>query len=145
MPLNGLHDSTIRLLPTVGPRPDRDLARGVWGYLIWAIPIAELVVASALGQAGVVSKVQVGILLVVGTAGFGGLCLANAIRCNRTHCWIDGTLLPALAVFGGLNLLGELGVAWTTYLQALWGIVIVSFLAECVVGPRLRAAPHVLT
>ena len=112
-----------------------DWARGFTGLAVWAVPIGELAVASVLGQTHHITGVQEGALLVLGTLVFGGMCLVNALRCGRTHCWIDGTLLPALAVVGVLNLTETLSFAWNSFPPSLWGIVILSFVVECVVGP----------
>ena len=115
-----------------------DLARGARGWLLWVPPISLLAVASILGSTGRIAPASEGLLLVAGTAIFGGLCLANAARCGRVHCWVDGTALPALAAAGALRLAGVGGIGWSAYLSVLWGIVVLGFLAECVVGPYAR-------
>lgn len=132
-------DAPLERLPMLAQerRPARDLARGLAGYGLWALPIGELVAASALGGASVISRFQEGVLLLAGTLAFGGLCLSNAVRCNRTHCWIDGTLLPVLAAAGAVQLAGLVEFGWGLYVQVLWGIVGLSFLVECGVGSYL--------
>jgi hypothetical protein len=129
----------------VGSRPAgraRDLARGWNVILFWGGPVAWMLLVDVAGQLLHLSFDLFGILLVVGTVWFGLLCLTNAWRCGRSHCWIDGTLLPALAVVGGLNLVGILTLSWLTYLDAFWAILIASLVVECVVGsyPRFRPA-----
>jgi hypothetical protein len=119
----------------------RDLARGWNVLLFWGGPLAWIIGSSLAGPLLHLSFTEFGSLLMVGTAWFGGICLLNALRCGRVHCWIDGTLLPALAVVGGLNLAGLIAVSWSSYLSALWLILLASILVECIVGsyPRTRA------
>jgi hypothetical protein len=123
-----------------GPDETRDLARGWKVVLFWAGPVIWIVVASSLGQSLPLPFAEFGILLIVGTVWLGGMCLVNALRCGRAHCWVDGVLLPALAVVGGLNLFHIVRFAWTTYLVILWGIVIASIVLECVVGSYPRTS-----
>lgn len=116
------------------PSRSRDLARGWNVILFWGGPVAWMLAAPTLASLRGYSFEQLGILLVVGTAWFGASCLYNALRCGRTHCWIDGILLPSLAVLGGLNLTTTLALSWSTYLSAFWGILLLSIIIECDVG-----------
>jgi hypothetical protein len=130
---------------TRGAPETRDIARGWNVVLFWAGPVVWIVVASSLGQSIPLPFAEFGILLIVGTVWLGGMCLVNALRCSRAHCWVDGVLLPALAVVGGLNLSLVVHFPWTTYLVILWVIVIGSVVLECCVGsyPTIRAAREV--
>lgn len=101
---------------------------------MWVPPLALLALASALAGSGRIDSSEEGTLIVIGTSVFGALCLANALRCGRVHCWIDGTALPALAVVGLLELVGAYRFAWPTFLTVLWGIIVLGFVVECVVG-----------
>lgn len=92
-----------------------------------------------LGSLGRLTYFTFGLLLTIGTSWFGALCLVNALRCGRSHCWLDGTLLPALAALGVWNLLSPHRFGWDDYLSAFWAILIASVLLECVVGSYLRA------
>jgi hypothetical protein len=135
-----------RQLPMVSTRPlgrarRTDFARGRTGLLAWVAPLTLLVVASALGSVGRISTTLEGLLLIVGTSLFGGLCLVNALECGRTHCWIDGVGLPALALIGGLGVVGVIPISWGTFLSTLWAVVGLSFLAECIYGPYLPTRP----
>jgi hypothetical protein len=125
-----------------GARETRDLARGWNVVLFWAGPVVWIVVASSLGQSVPLPFAEVGILLIVGTVWLGGMCLVNAVRCGRSHCWVDGILLPGLAAVGGLNLFHIVNFTWAVYLVILWAIVIGSVVLECVVGsyPVARAS-----
>ena len=127
-------------LPTVdGSGRSRDLAGG-WRVLgFWGGPMALILIASVGGQLLWLSFVQVGVLLIIGTAWFGVSCLVNAIRCGRVHCWVDGFLLPALALVGALNLLAIVTLPWTSYLSAFWLILLASVVLECVFGTYYRS------
>lgn len=120
-----------------------DLVRTAGGLALWAPPIVFLLLASGLAQAGVLPLFLEGPLVLVGTFWFGLLCLANAFRCNRVHCWVDGVGLPVLGAVGVVVEVGWLRWPWSEYLSVLWGIVVLSFVAECFVGPyvRRRARP----
>jgi hypothetical protein len=126
-------------------RPSRagpaDIARGYRGLLLWGAPLALLVIAPTLASAGRITGALEGTLVILGAAIFGVLCLANALRCGRTHCWIDGVGLPVLAVIGGLGAAGAFSVPWGTFLSTLWGVVLLSFLVECIFGPYLLGRP----
>jgi hypothetical protein len=118
----------------------RDLARGWNVLLFWGGPLAWILVSSVADQIARLSFEEFGVLLVIGTVWFGAICLVNALRCGRSHCWIDGTVLPPLAVIGGLNLAAIVRLSWSTYLSVLWLILIGSIVVECIVGsyPKLQ-------
>lgn len=124
------------LLPNSNSRAT-DLARGARGYLLWAAPITLIAAASALGGLRSLPLGEVWILLIIGTVWFGLTCLVNALRCGRLHCWIDGIGLPLWAVVGVVASFGSVSVSLTTFTQVLWGIVLLSFVLECVVGSYL--------
>jgi hypothetical protein len=134
-------------LPLYGAGPTargqrRDLARGWTVLLFWGGPLAWMVAASVAGPTLRLSFEQSGLLLVSGTAWMGSLCLVNALRCGRSHCWIDGVLLPALAVTGALNLTRIVNFYWSTYVSAFWLILLASVIVECLAGsyPRARSS-----
>ena len=131
------------LLPVLGASrgaPARDLARGGRGLLLWGGPILTILAGSALVSSGWVSVVDAGLMLVLGTAWLGVTCLVNGLRCGRVHCLIDGTLLPALAFVGVLDLAGVVALPWDAYGGFLWLIVLASFAAEWVAGPYVHRA-----
>jgi hypothetical protein len=112
-------------------RASRDLARG-WRVLgFWAGPLALILIAQLGSQTLWFSFSQTGVLLILGTAWFGVTCLVNALRCGRVHCWVDGLLLPALAVVAGLNLMATITLPWSSYLSMLWLILLASIVLEC--------------
>ena len=126
-------------LPVIdSPRPSpasRDFARGRRVLGFWGGPLALVLWGSVGSQTHLLSFMQVGVLLILGTAWFGTSCLMNALRCGRAHCWVNGLLLPALAVVGGLNLLGIVALPWSSYLSAFWLVLLASIVLECVSGP----------
>lgn len=115
----------------------RDLARGLLGFGLWAAPISVLLLGSAGGQSGFLNWNIGGALVVVGSLWLGLTCLANAARCGRTHCWIDGMALPVLAVGALVWFLIYGSAPWNLYLSAVWGVIVVSFVAECIAGPYI--------
>ncbi|HEV2519905.1 MAG TPA: hypothetical protein VGX00_04700 [Thermoplasmata archaeon] len=118
------------------PRRD-DLARGRIGWILWGAPVGLLILATAFASAFAGIRTEGGVLLVVATGWLGLTCLANARRCGRTHCWIDGIVLPAFSVAGLLILLGRWSLPWTEFASISWAIVLVSFGVECWIGPYL--------
>jgi len=122
-------------IPTLTAPTSGDYARGARGALLWGAPIGLILVATALGSAGVLAYPQSVGLLSAGTAWFGLTCLANALRCGRAHCWIDGTLLPAWAVVVGLQELTPERLSLDTLSHVVWGVVVLSFVVEWIAGP----------
>src|SRR6266705_3119234 len=71
-----------------------------------------------------------GIIVTIVTAWMGVACYVNGRRCGRTHCKIDGILLPLLSLVGVLNLLGVTAFGWNAYSEAVWIILMISFVPE---------------
>ncbi|MGI0129511.1 MAG: hypothetical protein ACREEC_05080 [Thermoplasmata archaeon] len=136
-----MEDSTRREPPS-GVAAHHDLAEG-WNVLwFWGAPIALLLFTSfAASPVFHLSYFQVGVLLVIGTLLIGALCLVNAFRSGRTHCWIDGALLTVLGGVGVLNVLGVLNIYWVIYLYVLTAILGASFVVEWVVGRYTHSGP----
>lgn len=88
-----------------------DLLRSLWLLPLWVLPVALIIIGSALGPV---------IHTAFWTAGFaiiGGACMLNAHRCGRRHCYYTGLLylLAALAclLYGvGAVQLGVSGWDW---------------------------------
>jgi hypothetical protein len=98
---------------------------------IWCLPAALIVLAFVAWHGNVISNAVAGPLLTAGTAWIAAGCAVNARRCSRTHCVIDAILLPLLAVTGLLSVLHVISLSWNSYANALWIIVVVSFIPEC--------------
>jgi hypothetical protein len=117
--------------------PARDLARGWRVVGFWGGPVMWILTWSFAGARLGLPSWELGALLVVGTVWLGSTCLGNALRCGRTHCFIDGVALPALAVVGAVSLLGVFTFAWSSYTSVLWIIVALGFVIECCAGSYL--------
>lgn len=115
----------------------KDLVRTASCLWIWAAPGALLLAADATWQAHRLPAPAAGLLFTVSTLSIGIACYVNGRRCGRTHCMIDGYLLPPLGVLGLLNLVGVLSIKWQTYLTIFLLIVIASFVFECCGGKYL--------
>lgn len=100
--------------------------------LLWGIPIALMIAA---GSVGPLLRAAIWTLMLLW---MGGVCLANAWRCGRTHCRFTGPffILMAVAVvayasgildlgahgwsiLSGLILFGAIGLWWGS--ERLWG------------------------
>ncbi len=95
--------------------------------LLWGIPIVLMVIAFLVAQS---IPVLSDFLLAVGYLWIGGACLANAIRCKRTHCVLMG---PSFLILGFAQV-GNMFAQWFIsgmYLGLLTAIVLIlSFLPE---------------
>jgi hypothetical protein len=116
--------------------PDKDPARTdlvhansfIW---IWGLPVAVIIFANAAWDSHWLSLVTVGVLMTAATAWIGAACYFNGIRSGRTHCVIDGYLLPLLSIFGLLNVLRITSLSWPTYFNIFWLVIILGFSPEC--------------
>lgn len=90
-----------------------------------------LVGANAAYLQHALSFVAAGSLMTAATAWIGIACFINGRRCGRTHCVIDGYLLPPLAIVGVLNLLRVISLTWSTYLSIFLVIIVIGFAPEC--------------
>ncbi len=97
--------------------------------LAWGVPVLMLV-----GAIGVEPSLRA-LVWFLGLAWMGVACVANAVRCGRTHCYFTGPFFFVMACFAlldGLDLgpegwswlglglvMGTLGLRWLS--EALWG------------------------
>jgi hypothetical protein len=109
----------------------RDLVPTLAFLWIWCLPAALIIAAFAAWRAHVISTAVAGPLLTAGTAWIAAGCAVNARRCHRTHCIIDAILLPLLSLAGLLNIFHVISLSWNAYVNALWIIVVISFIPEC--------------
>jgi hypothetical protein len=120
----------------------KDLLR-TWSFVwIWLLPAALIIFASNAYLAKFLSFDEAGVILTASTAWIGIGCFINARRCGRTHCTIDGYLLPLLSVAGLLNLAGVIAIGWKLYVSFLTGIVVISLVPECCGAMYLRRGPR---
>ena len=116
----------------------KDLLR-TWSVVwIWILPAALIIFASNAYLAKFLSFTQAGVILTVSTAWIGVGCYVNSRRCGRTHCTIDGILLPLLSIVGLLDLAGVVAIGWKVYVEILILIVVLSFVPECCGAMYLR-------
>lgn len=106
-----------------------DWVRGMRGCLIWGIPLAFL----AISPERWLVLAWPAVLVVVGV-----LCLVNARRCGRVHCYVTGPYFLLLAVLGLLYGIGRLPLGargWSKLSLALViGGVILVFVPEWLFG-----------
>ncbi len=105
-----------------------------WGtfVVLWGLPIALGVLASVAYESGIFSYILSYGLWIVAATWFGLGCLANARRCGRVHCWVDGIGMPALAVAGAISLSGLYNFSLGAFGVAFWVILVTSFCVEYV-------------
>jgi hypothetical protein len=114
---------------------ERDLlCRGVFVFLVYVIPAAALVLAGHLDlSAGWRTVIWAGSLSIMGIG-----CVANAVRCGRTHCYLTGPffLLAALATaLYGLGVLPLGSDGWDLIGQVvLIGALVLGCLPELLLG-----------
>lgn len=127
-------------MPGARPQVTRtsDLACGSWFAWIWGLPGALVILTDAGWRGHWLSPVIAGSLLAALTAWIGIWCYVNGRRCRRTHCVIDGVLLPALSIAGVLNAAGVTSFSWQTYLNIFWLVIALSFVPECFGAKYLR-------
>lgn len=113
------------------PPARSDLLRTMAFIWIWGLPAALLIFANAAGQQHWLAQRTAGLLMTAAVAWIGVACFINGRRCGRTHCVIDGYLLPLLAVVGLLNVFHVVSLTWPSYLNIFWVIIIVGFVPEC--------------
>lgn len=77
--------------------------------------------------------------LWIGSLGVAGvLCLANAVRCRRLHCYITGPVFLAGAVLSALNAAGVTHIPW---MRVGWGVIIgtaAGMIIESLIGKYAR-------
>jgi hypothetical protein len=107
----------------------KDWASGWRGLLLWGAPVSILLAASWLPQRYLV-VIWPGVLTCMGV-----VCLANARRCGRVHCYATGPfflILAAIALLYGLDEISLGRNGWNT----LGLILLVGSIVLCC-GPEL--------
>lgn len=113
------------------PRKGQDLVCTPAALWLWGLPIGLVIFATNAWHGYQLPATMTGIVVTLATAWIGVACYVNGRRCGRTHCKIDGILLPLLSLVGVLNLLGVTAFSWNAYSDALWIILLISFVPEC--------------
>ena len=79
-------------------------------------------------------------LWIAGLGVAGVLCVANAVRCRRLHCYITGPVFLAGALLSALNAAGVTHIPW---MKLGWGVVIgaaVGMIIEALAGKYAQGA-----
>lgn len=98
---------------------------------LWGLPIGVVLFATSVWHGYQLPATMTGILVTTATAWMGVACYVNGRSSGRTHCKILGILLPLLSLVGVLNLLGVTAFGWNAYADALWIILLISFVPGC--------------
>jgi len=112
-------------------RKRQDLVCTPAALWLWGLPIGLVIFATSLWNAHQLPATMTGVIVTMATAWIGVACYLNGRRCGRTHCKIDGVLLPLLSLAGVLNLLGVTSFGWNAYAEAFGIILLLSFVPEC--------------
>lgn len=112
------------------PPKSQDLVCTPAALWIWCLPIGLVLFASSVWNGHQLPATITGVILTMATAWMGVACFLNGRRCGRTHCKIDGILLPLLSLVGIVNLLGITAFGWNIYSDAFWIILLISLVPE---------------
>lgn len=105
----------------------RDLTNRRWSQFLWAVSLLAIVVG------GVLSSTR----FVLWPAGFiiaGVLCVANAARCGRLHCYITGPLFLLAGLVSILRGFDIVSWAWESIASVAFLGAVLGCLSECFVG-----------
>ena len=122
-------------------RPHDLLSRRAFVFLVYLVPVAALVLAGRL-DVGTTWRTLIwsASLLIMGAG-----CIANAVRCGRTHCYLTGPffLLMGLATaLYGLGILPLGSNGWNLIgLTTLLGGVILGCVPEIFLGKYRQRDP----
>lgn len=97
---------------------------------LWGLPIGLVIFAMSMWNEHQLPATMTGVIVTLATAWMGVACYLNGRSCGRTHCKIDGVLLPLLSLVGLLNLLGVTSFGWNAYVEAFGIILLLSFVPE---------------
>jgi hypothetical protein len=120
----------------LGQRPTRDaveqmdLIRSNTFRLAWWAPGVLIIFANVAYHVHWLTFAETGVLMVISAVTFGLACFINGRRCGRTHCVIDGYLLPLLGIVGLINLARVTHIGWQLYMDIFWIIIGLSFVPE---------------
>lgn len=109
----------------------RDFTVQRWSQVLWAVsPLAFI--------AGWLLPSLRAVLWSSGLILAGGLCVANAARCGRLHCYITGPLFLIGALLSGLRGFGLLNWSWNSIGTFMLVGLAVAYLPECLAGKYVR-------
>ena len=99
---------------TGGACAANDLVSTPWSCAIWCACGAAFV-------AGFSAARWRPVLWIAALGVAGALCVANAVRCRRLHCFITGPVFLTGALLSALNAAGVTRIPW---MKLGWGVVI---------------------
>lgn len=105
----------------------RDLTSQRWSQVLWVASLAAFIAGWPLHSLRAV-------LWSSGLTLAGGLCIANAARCRRSHCYITGPLFLIGALLSGLRGSGLLNWSWNTIGTFILVGLAIACLTECLAG-----------
>ena len=120
----------------MGSASDQQLRRasdrllGPAAFWLWCVPGCVAIGTSILEGDRTLSLGAAGVLWTAATLWIGLGCAWNARACGRVHCFVDGGLLPVLAVVGALNVANVIAISWNFYWAMFVIIVVASFIPE---------------
>ena len=109
----------------------RDLTGRKTAWFLWYVPILLVIVGSSWDRGRLW-------LWVPAFAVMGAGCLANAVRCGRTHCYVTGPLFLLAAVFVALSGLGVVSLHPDLFLLIVLGACCLAQCAEIPLGRYRR-------
>ena len=118
---------------TGGAYAKKDLVSAPWACAIWCLCGAAFF--SGFSAARWRPALWIGALGVAGV-----LCVTNAVRCQRLHCYITGPVFLAGALLTALNAAGITHIPW---MKLGWGVVIgaaAGMIIEALAGKYARGA-----
>jgi hypothetical protein len=121
-------DSSKTPASQAGSGARNDLACTGWSVTCWWLCGAAIVVGFGTPR-------WRPLLWIAGMGVAGTLCLINAARCHRTHCYITGPVFLAGALLTALNVAGITAIPWQwlglgVVIGVVCGILVESFLGR---------------
>lgn len=118
----------------------RDLTCGTRGMLIWWLPTVVLIILAG-NDVPYLVVIWPPVLVFMGT-----MCLLNARRCGRTHCFVTGPFLLLLALASLLYGLGLLSLGRNGWHVLGWilliGSIVLTYAPDWILGRYRRRASN---
>jgi hypothetical protein len=109
----------------------RDLTSQRWPQFLWTISLGAFI-------AGCFFPSWRALLWSTGLILAGLLCVVNAVRCGRLHCYITGPLFLLGGIVSALRGLGLLSWSWNAIGNVVAVGAVISCLLECLGGRYVR-------
>lgn len=99
-------------------------------WRLWGAPVALILVASIAVRRDWWPAEASAVMWIVGIVWIGTLCLRNARRCGRTHCWLVGVSYPVFALYALGIATGLVETGWNTFWNVFLAATILTFVPE---------------